>query len=560
MIAKFLIPAWTLNYNKFVRLERRHFLLGATFTVLSAVAEAIGLSLLGYAASRPDSAMHVALILSAAIAASLALSACVRAGGDRQMAHAQVTLERRLRDSMSSAIMDSDWQDFVDQPGHELQSAVLAEAPQVANSTAVYVRGVASLWAALVVFLAAFVVSVPAAAVCAFFAGFIGWAYNHASRGLGEAQRRLADGNAVITRHTSILVSGLRTLRLAPIQGAWRTDLSRAFDAQAAARTSDILIPVRSRLIVDMMGAAMILSVLVTQTVLTGEILPGLIVMALILRVLPRLQAAQQALALARHATVWIERWNTRMATISAAPPLAIKVRQPADSDLSPLLELDGVSFSYRTHSSSVINELTYTLRVGDWLSLIGSSGGGKSTLIDLLGGILKPSSGEIRLAGRDIAGLDPDSLHGEIAIVPQDIHLIGASLEEILTWGGRLPKPDNYDKICSDLGIAEMFLYSTAQMSEKVDELSRDISGGMRTRLAIARALMSKPRLLVLDETTSRLNPSAEAEIFAAIRRSMPSLAVLVVTHRHETAKTVGEVLRLVDGQLVRSSVGMSE
>ena len=545
------LPEWMSAYRGYIAVSRRRFLGGVAAVVLSAAVEASGLGLLGFAASKSRISADEAIVLAAAIALALAASAALRATGDWQFAKAQVALERRLRDAVSDAILQSDWQDFVDQPGHELQSAVLAEAPQVANSTTTFVRGGASLLAAAVIFLSAFVVSVPAALVCGLFAAVIAFAYRRASRGLGDAQRRLAEGNTEITRHTAIMVSGLRTLRLAPVQQLWRDDLATSFDALSSARASDLLIPIRGRTMVDLIGACMIFAVLSIQTVVTGEILSGVIVMALILRVLPRVQTAQQMLTLSRHGEVWVKRWQRRMLALSH--PLREDEVEESPSGIAdqPVMQIRGLSFRYRGHARPVIADVSLTLDRGEWLCMIGQSGGGKSTLIDLLGGILRPDAGDILIEGVNMQTMRADELHSRVAIVPQDVHLVGNSIEEILTWGERLPRPARFDDVCRDLGVTEMFLFSEAGMSAAVDELSRDLSGGMRTRLAIARALMSEPALLVLDETTSRLPPEAEAAIFESIRTSMPDLAVLVVTHRSETATAVGNTVRLERGRL---------
>ncbi|SDT01599.1 ABC-type multidrug transport system, ATPase and permease component [Nocardioides scoriae] len=550
------VPPWRRAYRPFVQLERRRLWQGGALTVGAAVAEALGLAILGFAATRTSMTDTGLVLVAAGIGASLALSAVVRAAGERALASTQIHLERQLRHRLSGAVLGSDWQDFVDQPGHELQSALLAESPQVATATVTYVRSVASLASAAVVFVAAFVVSVPAAAVSAVFGIAIAYAYGRASRGLGEAQNRLADSTVLITRHTAILVNGLRSLRLSPVLHAWRADLDAAYDAQAAARHQDMWIPIRARLVVEVMGALMVFGVLAVQGAVSGDILPGLVVMAMILRVLPRLQAAQQARSYALHSEVWLRRWDARLDAVGrhALPSATAEAdgTGAARGPGAPLLEFRDVSFHYRSHDTPVLDHVDLVVGEGEWTCLVGASGGGKSTLVDIAGGLLVPTRGRVLLRGRDLRSLDVDELHSQVVVVPQDIHLVGANLREALTWGGRLPTPERFDEICRHLGITEMFLHSSVTFDSKLDELGRDISGGMRTRLAIARALMSGPAVLVLDESTSRLPPATEAAIFEDIRRSTPDLAVVVVTHRHETAHSVGAVVRLESGRLV--------
>jgi ABC-type multidrug transport system fused ATPase/permease subunit len=557
---RLLFATWWGAYWPFVRRIKLRASTSIILTITSAASEAIGLATLGRAAFQQYDAIVYAMAVTSVIAGSIVLSAVAKAGAERQMAEAQVALETSLRGDVTDAILRCEWQDFVDQPGHELQSAAISEAPQVGQATLTLVRAGASIAGALVVFSSTFVVSLPAAAVCTIFGAVIAYVYSRSVRGLREVQTMLAEGNAEITRQTMVLVNGLKTLRLSPIQSEWRSDLQTLFGRYADARRADLSIPIRGRLLVEALSGIMILAVLVIQVAYSGTILPGLIVMALILRVIPRVQTAQQLLAFAKYGSTWIDRWQRRLGALNVeeshrpAPPQNEPVPD-SRRNLPPrpppsVLRLRHVHFAYRGHVAPVLTDVSLYMRQGEWLSLRGSSGQGKSTLVDLIGGLLVPTRGEIILQGVPIESYDRRRLYETLVVVPQDIHLIGSSVKEVVTWGERLTPKTQMSLITSTLGIDGMFLFSE-NSNGKIDEMSRDISGGMRTRLAMARALASSPAVLILDETTSRLHPDAEAEVFAAVRRLRPDLAVVVVTHREETTVHVDRKLRLSKGQL---------
>lgn len=541
-------PGWALGYRRLEQTPRRHLALATGAGLTSAILEAVSLATLGYAATREHEATAAAA-LAVAIALAIVATAAAKALSEARFARAQITLETALRREMTDAVLAADWQAFVDQPGHELQSAAISEAPQVAQAATAYSRGRAALLTTGVLFLSTLAVSPAASLICAAFGALIAVVFNHASRGLAPVQAALAASNVRLTQQTSILVHGLRTLRLSPARGPWRSRLEADFLAHADARSRDLLVPVRARLLVEALAGLMILCVLLAQVGLTGELLPGLIVMALILRILPRAQQAQHHLTFARHGATWVNRWDERLALLQHPPQGQdlIAVSAPLSAPDGAALELRNVSLSYRRHSRPVLAGVDLRLERGRWVALTGVSGGGKSTLIDVIGGLLQPDHGEVLLRGVPIDVVA--DLHEHLVVVPQDVHLLGDEPAEILRWDGLLPQSPQAAAISSALGVDQMFHFSDGEV--RVDELGRDISGGMRTRLAMARALITDPCVLVLDETTARLHPEAEAEIFGAVRRLRPDLAVLVVTHRQETIALADEHLVLQDGHL---------
>lgn len=549
-----LLPVWAAAYRPVVVKIRRSAGVANAATAASALCESLGLAVLGLAAMRKFDTMTAAFLIAAAIATVFILSSIAKALADREYAHGQVRLESQLRAQVTDAILTSDWQDFVDQPGHELQSAAIAEAPQVAQATMTYVRARGAVAGAAIIFACTLLVSAFATLICAAFSLAIVFVYRRSARGLRQVQMELANGNTEITRQTSILVSSLRSLRLSPIQEEWRADLQGAFDAHAEARKKDLTIPVRGRFFVESLAGLMIFTVLVVQQLISGSLLPGLIVMAMILRILPRVQAAQQLMSFAQHGVLWIDRWDSRFARLHLQESGTGHLPRSGGNALpdTELLRVEGVSFNYRGHDKAVLENINLRLRAGEWVSLRGVSGGGKSTLIDVIGGILIPARGRILVRSHDIADLDISDLYREVVIVPQDVHLLGETVFDIVTWGGRVKPGEDFNDIIAALGVDRMFLFSGNELNHKIDELSRDISGGMRTRLAMARALISHPSVLILDETTSRLHPEAEAEIFGAVRKLRPDLAVLVVTHREETESLVERHLVLTQGRLL--------
>ena len=526
------IPVWVQAYVRHLRHARRRASAMVGLAVTAACLEVVGLIAIGYMLNH-DGQRDAMLVGAIVVGVSLAIAGLARGWSDLVGAHLQVDMEENLRREMTATILESDWQDFVGVVGHELQSAILAEAPQVASNVGAFLRGVAGLGSAAVVFAAAIWVS-PVAAALSGVAGIgIAVLANRSMRHLGEAQHELAVGTVTMTRQTGILVTGLRSLRLSPVIQPWEGELRSSYARHASARSRDLGIPVRARVIGDVSGGILVAVVLAAAALSTGSAVSGMVAMALILRVVPRVQGGQQALSGARHGFRWIERWNDRIAALTPLTSSPADRAEGTGGDPVPALEIRGLGFSYRRHSEPVFEDLDLTLMPGEWIGVVGPSGEGKSTLIDLMGGVLVPARGSIRVGGTLTTEMDPDMLHARLAIVPQDVHLVGSTVREVLTWGGLVKKPDRIDEVVAALGIDAMFRYAGVGIDDPLDEEGRDISGGMRARLALGRALLSGPDVLVLDETTSRMPVSTENEIFEGIRGLVPRAAVICVTHR---------------------------
>ena len=553
--------SWARVYLPYLAQVRRRAVLGCIASALGAACEAVGLAVLGIAASHQSGRPPHAALTVTAIGASLVLGAVARAVSDSMFARGQVELETRLRSQITDAMLDCDWQDFAHYDGHELQAAVTSETIEVAQAVTAFIRGCAWLTGGAVMYASTFFVSIPAATVCAVFAVAMIAIYLRATRGYRGVQERLAEGGAEITRSTMVLVGGMRSLRLAPIQEAWRARLQGVYQSFEKARGRHFAIPIRGRLVVESLTGVMVFAILVVQLLSSGTLLSGLVVMALILRVLPRVQVAQQQLSFAQHGVSWPQRWELRMAALTAVRP---RGPETAPTESSSPTERNGMAegsrsgsvltirdlrFSYRGHARPVLDDVDLDIRPGEWVSLRGESGQGKTTLIDIIGGILRPDAGELLLNGVPAHTYSGADYYRLVAVVPQEVYLTGSTVDEIVTWDGHLADKSSavYTKA---LGIDTMFAFNPTASGE-VDELGRDLSGGMRVRLAMARALAAGPALLVLDETTSRLHVEAEAEIFAHIKTLRPDLAVLLVTHRPDSLRAVDRQLRLVGGRL---------
>ncbi|WP_327333568.1 thiol reductant ABC exporter subunit CydD [Streptomyces anulatus] len=207
--------------------------------------------------------------------------------------------------------------------------------------------------------------------------------------------------------------------------------------------------------------------------------------------------------------------------------------RVPAPGARTAHLRLDRVTVHYADRAEPALRDLSLSVAPGEHVALVGPSGAGKSTLLALLLGFVRPDSGRVTVDGADLADLDPDSWHAQVAWVPQRPHLFAASVAENI----RLGRPDASDAevrraaraASADLFVEELPLgYDTL-----LGEHGAGLSAGQRQRIALARAFLKDAPVLLLDEPTAHLDSGSEAAVTRATARLMRGRTSIVVAHR---------------------------
>jgi ABC-type multidrug transport system fused ATPase/permease subunit len=218
-------------------------------------------------------------------------------------------------------------------------------------------------------------------------------------------------------------------------------------------------------------------------------------------------------------------------------------------------LRVDNLTFKYSGSLDNAINGLTFEIKSGSTLAIIGSSGSGKTTLADCILGLLEPTSGEVRIDGNSPEIYRAENT-GSISYVSQDVTLIDGSIKENVAFA--LPQTEiNEAKIYQALKRAHIdeFVKNLPNGLETVvGERGTRLSGGQRQRIGIARALYSNPKILVLDEATSALDAETEAAITGMLKELHGEVTIISIAHRLSTVMHSDLVLFLRDGKLAGS------
>ena len=235
------------------------------------------------------------------------------------------------------------------------------------------------------------------------------------------------------------------------------------------------------------------------------------------------------------------------------------KVQYPKGREVEEPVDVifDKVGFSYPTENDeqvrqSVLEDFSEKISEGESVALVGSTGSGKSTLVMLMSGLIEPTSGSITLGNVNVGELGPDFVSDHIASVFQETFLFALSIRENLILGGDVSDSDINSAL--QVASAQDFVSELPQGIETiVGERGVTLSGGQRQRIAIARALLRKPSVLVLDDATSAVDPKVEAEILKNIKKET-NCSLLVIAHRLATIRLAERVIFIDDGRVSAS------
>jgi ABC-type multidrug transport system fused ATPase/permease subunit len=212
-------------------------------------------------------------------------------------------------------------------------------------------------------------------------------------------------------------------------------------------------------------------------------------------------------------------------------------------------LEVDRVGYSYG--ESTVLREVTFEVPAGRTVALVGPTGAGKSTIVQTMVRLVDPDTGTVRLDGVDLREIKLGGISRAAALVPQQTFLFDDSVRGNVTLG--LPIPDEDVWAALRLAQADGFVSALPTgLDTKVGERGTSLSGGQRQRVALARAVARRPRLLILDDATSSVDPQVEARILHGLRDTAEATTVVVVAYRMATISLADEVVYLEHGTVV--------
>jgi ATP-binding cassette subfamily B (MDR/TAP) protein 1 len=223
----------------------------------------------------------------------------------------------------------------------------------------------------------------------------------------------------------------------------------------------------------------------------------------------------------------------------------------------TPAIVFQKVHFRYPTRPEvAVLKGLSFEVKNGENISIVGPSGSGKSTIISLLERFYEPTSGSIFTNGQNIRSQEVETYRASLSLVSQETHLYQGSIRNNILLGLKDKDVDEERliQICKDSNIHDFIISLPEGYNTDIGPRGLSLSGGQRQRIAIARALLRKSEILLLDEATSALDPESQSLVMEALERVRKGRTIVNVTHHMEMVKRADKVLVIENGRVVES------
>ena len=349
-------------------------------------------------------------------------------------------------------------------------------------------------------------------------------------------------------------LGGIRDVILDGNQKHYTGEFARVDRQFRHAQAANIFFGQSPRFLVEAVGIALIVALAYTLSLQSDGLVAALPVLAALAlgaqRLLPLLQKIYTA-------------WSKVTGNLQVLDDLVSMLNLPVSAErknrhAEPLpfnerIEFDNVYFRYTKSEPVVLEDVAVTIPKGSRVGIIGKTGGGKSTLMDILMGLLEPTDGRIRVDGNPIVAENQNNWHQRIAHVPQHIYLADASIKENIALGVRADRIDmnRVHRAARQAQIAEFIESHRQGYDARVGERGVQISGGQRQRIGIARALYKDADVLIFDEASSALDTETESAVMQAVSELDLNLTLFIIAHRVQTLRECDLILRLENGRL---------
>ncbi|CAI8842336.1 ABC transporter ATP-binding protein [Pseudomonas serbica] len=468
--------------------------------------------------------------------------------GNRQVGYTVAHVATDLRIDLIKASLGSRWEYYLRQPAGALANAVATEAfrastayEHAANMLALAIQ--AAAYAIIALFVS------WQAAILALLIGFV---LLVAVRGLVKTSRRVGKSQTRLMRELLVyLTDTLASVK--PLKAMARDDIADSLLRHHAGELNAALErEVMSRETLRALQEPM-LAVLAAAGLYAGLVIGGLplssvmVLIFVVVRMLGLLHKAQQRYhrMVAQESAYW---------AINESIDNAIADAEPVGGNCAPTLKrhigFENIHFGYG--GRQVLDDVSMSFAVGSFTTMIGPSGAGKTTVLDLICSLLAPQSGRIRVDDCDLHDLDRRAWRRMIGYVTQETLLLHDSILANVTLGDRALTAADAERALRQVGAWQFVQECPGGLQSIVGERGAKLSGGQRQRIVIARALAHRPRLLILDEATSALDPESEADICQVLKNLTPGITVIAVSHRPAMIRIADQILEVRDGKVL--------
>ncbi|MBL8652457.1 MAG: ABC transporter ATP-binding protein [Sphingopyxis sp.] len=483
--------------------------------------------------------------------ALLVLRAVIKHVQTLQALDLQHALVDRMRETLFAGLVSAEWRWLAARRASDHASLLITDIGRIGSGFQQLLTLAATLATVAAYLVAAVLLSWQVALVATLGGALILFGFAGHRRHAVQLGRALSGANKALQAEVAEGFDGVRITKMLGGEARQRARFGAVLRALRARQVEFAASASHGRTALQLGGGALLAGLVYVGLAVLGlplaALLPILLVFA---RLVPMLGTAQQAWHSWLHsAAAMAESEALRRETESVAEEAA-----PADAmplALTRAVTLSGVGFTYAGREGAALHGIDLVLPARTTTAIVGPSGAGKSSLADVLMGLLSPDAGAMRVDDVPIVGATRQLWRRSVAYVQQQPFLLGGSIRDNLLWAA--PGADEAELRAALAKASAEFVFALPQgLDTRVGDRGQQVSGGERQRIALARALLLSPELLVLDEPTSALDPANEGAIRRAIAGLHGAVTLVIIGHRQAMLDLADQLVRIEDGRIV--------
>jgi ATP-binding cassette subfamily C protein len=471
---------------------------------------------------------------------------------NKRVGYTVAHLTTKLRLQVLRAFILARWEFHLNQPIGKLAAAMGVETSRTARAYAAGVAIIVVIIHALIYIGVAFMVSWEATLIALAVGTFVWYPLNRFVKKARRAGRR----QTKFTKSMSAdFVDSIQSIK--PLKAMAREDRAETI---LVAKTKKIRKALQKEIISKQSLSAfqegikvtfMLLGIYVT-IVIWGMAPTAVIVLVLLLgRIMGKLSKIQKQY---QEMGILESAYWSMMDTFETAQKMREKKLGDRKPDLQQAIRLEGVTFAYSKHR--IFDDASLAFPAGEITAIVGPSGAGKTTIVDLVIGLLRPQEGEVWIDDLPLKEVDLQKWRGMIGYVPQETLLLHDSILINVTLGDPDITEQEAEEALRKAGVWEFVKTMRKGIHSSVGQRGLMLSGGQRQRIAIARAIVRKPKLLVLDEATTALDPKTEAAICQTLRKLRGENTILAISHQTDVLAVADQAYRIQDGAIIPADI----
>ena len=467
--------------------------------------------------------------------------------------------QAKIQKIMINGFLHQDYEAFILSKSAESLASISTYSSIYKDTLTVCLQGLSNILVIIAVFIMLAVISINTVALLVLVMVIIFYAYNLVfTRRLDAAGRAFTEGSANLIRGTQEAAEGIREIKTLGKEAFFIDSVSSSAVEIAKGGVRLNIFTILPRGIMEVALIGFIVLIIAVNISLNKDLAGALSILSIfaaaMIRITPlisQLQAAANSIVFGRESIILLAKiMKDKGVDINVDLKTFKKNASSKSKDVFNQLKLENISYTYPNSSKPSIINVNLEINQGDFIGLIGPSGAGKTTLIDIILGFLKPSEGILKFNGAD-AHDDIKTWLYQCAYLPQEIFLINGTLKENITLSKDEFKSEELDEALKLSRLSAIAHDLPDGLDTSIGDRGVRLSGGQKQRVAIARAIFNKREVLLLDESTSALDSETEKAVIEEMLTLRNEKTIIAIAHRVSTLKECNKIFKLNDGSI---------